>query len=323
MVPLLADYIHNDSKGTCAAILVLMSSFGALGSAELNMTLLNNVDSESKITIQYLSAAGITFFLGTDKFKNVGMGYSLFCIKAGTTYYTRRKEKKTCAKMIQTAKESAKVPEISLGYMSAFLARCDSILLSLFLVLWVYSFDPKEDDYDKANSHASMLSGITYLVIMLSCILFGVMFQRGKNIKWMIVTMLGMAALGTLSINLVTEVNSYLLYVSLIILGIGMSGLLTASLYLVNAFADQEHRGYITGLQTWSGIVGICFQTLLGALLMDNTNRSGPFNLFGGMCILFIPLTFYLYKNRSNSPLMKEPLIDENKKNSVLGTSEF
>jgi MFS family permease len=143
-----------------------------------------------------------------------------------------------------------------------------------------------------------MLSGISYLVIMLSCIVYGLMFQRGTNIKWMIVGMLSLAGVGTLLINFANEVNSYLIYVSLVVLGLGMSGLLTASLYLVNTFADQQHRGYITGLQTWSGIVGICIQTVLGAVLMDNTNRSGPFNLFGGLCILFIPLTFYLYRHR-------------------------
>jgi hypothetical protein len=35
-----------------------------------------------------------------------------------------------------------KSPELSLSYASAFLARSGSILLSMFLVLWVYSFNP-------------------------------------------------------------------------------------------------------------------------------------------------------------------------------------
>lgn len=40
VVPLLGDYIHNDSKGTSSAILVFMSSLGALSSAEINFTIL-------------------------------------------------------------------------------------------------------------------------------------------------------------------------------------------------------------------------------------------------------------------------------------------
>jgi len=64
VVPLLADYIHNDSKGTCSALLVLMSSLGALFSAELNVTLLKNIDAGEKIKVQYLSAAAVTLIIG-------------------------------------------------------------------------------------------------------------------------------------------------------------------------------------------------------------------------------------------------------------------
>jgi hypothetical protein len=87
--------------------------------------------------------------------------------------------------------------------MSAFLARADSILLSLYLVLWTYSFNHQKDQYEPASIRASILSGIAYAVIMVSCIFYGLLFQRGKSIKWMIVSMLGLAALGTLSINIV------------------------------------------------------------------------------------------------------------------------
>jgi len=46
--------------------------------------------------------------------------------------------------------------------------------------------------------------------------------------------MLLFAFVGSVSINFSTEMNSFATYTSLSILGIGMSGLLTASLYLVN-----------------------------------------------------------------------------------------
>ena len=298
VVPLLADYVHNNSKGTCSAVLVLMSSLGALFSAELNVTLLKNIDVNEKIKVQYLAAAGVTFV--------VGLLYTLICLKPGNTYYLSNKigrPERTFKKMWKVGKESLKIPEIALGYMSAFLARADSILLSLYLVLWTYSFNHNKDQWEPSSIRASMLSGVAYSVIMLSCIVYGLLFQRGKNIKWMIITMLGLAAAGTLSINLVTKSDSYLLYFSLVLLGLGMSGLLTSSLYLVNTFSVPEHRGYITGLQTLVGIFGISIQTFIGAVLMEFTNRNGPFNLFGGVCLLFIPLTFYLYRRRQQPQL--------------------
>ena len=43
VIPLLADYVSHKSRGTCAAILVFMSSIGALSSAFLNFTILSKL----------------------------------------------------------------------------------------------------------------------------------------------------------------------------------------------------------------------------------------------------------------------------------------
>jgi len=75
VVPLLADYVSHKSRGTCAAFLVLMSSLGALSSAELNFTLLNNFSSDKKIFLQYGVISGLILL--------VGLFYSLFCLKSG------------------------------------------------------------------------------------------------------------------------------------------------------------------------------------------------------------------------------------------------
>ena len=102
---------------------------------------------------------------------------------------------------------------------------------------------------------------------MFSCIVYGLLLQRRKNIKYLLVTMLSLATIGTLTINFVKGTNDFMLYASLVILGLGMSGLLTSSLYLVNKYAPHEHRGYITGIQTLVGILGITVQTFIGSLL--------------------------------------------------------
>lgn len=112
VVPLLADYVHNNSKGTCSAILVLMSSFGALASAELNVTLLKNIDVGEKIKVQYLSAAAVTFVVGKNRFHS-GMTYTIGCLKPGNTYYLSGKlgrPDRTFKKMLKVGKESLKTP---------------------------------------------------------------------------------------------------------------------------------------------------------------------------------------------------------------------
>lgn len=51
--------------------------------------------------------------------------------------------------------------------------------------------------------------------------------------------MLVFAMIGSIFMNFANEIDSYVTYTSLSVLGIGMSGLLTASLYLINQFSNK------------------------------------------------------------------------------------
>jgi MFS family permease len=98
VVPLLADYVSHKSRGTCAAILVFMSSIGALSSAFLNFTILSKLDSEHKIYIQYGVAASLIFVLG--------LIYTLYNLKPGNEYYTANKnqQKRTFKELVTIGK---------------------------------------------------------------------------------------------------------------------------------------------------------------------------------------------------------------------------
>jgi MFS family permease len=144
-----------------------------------------------------------------------------------------------------------------------------------------------------------MLSGFAYLVIMLTCIIYGFYYERKNYSRAKImIAMLCLASLGALLINFASASNSFMAYASVVVLGLGMSGLLTASLYLVNEYSTPESRGFITGIQTFFGVVGILFQTLIGALLYEFVDRSGPFNYFAGTGIIVLLITIWIYRNR-------------------------
>lgn len=142
-----------------------------------------------------------------------------------------------------------------------------------------------------------MLSGIAYFVIMITCIIYGFYYER-KNYsraKIMIV-MLTLTIIGSIMINFATSASSFMAFASLIVLGLGMSGLLTSSLYLVNEYSTPESRGFITGIQTFFGVIGILFQTLIGALLFEFVDRSGPFNYFSFSCLIVLIVTIVIYR---------------------------
>jgi len=81
VVPLLADYVSQESRGTCAAILVFMSSIGAVSSAFINFTILKNIEGKTKMHMQYGVVSMIILV--------VGILYTLICIKKGNSYYLK------------------------------------------------------------------------------------------------------------------------------------------------------------------------------------------------------------------------------------------
>ena len=81
MIPLLADYVSHQSRGTSAAFLVFMSSLGALASAFINFSLLSQISESKKIFVQY----GVISIL----ILVIGLGYSLICLKKGSEYYAK------------------------------------------------------------------------------------------------------------------------------------------------------------------------------------------------------------------------------------------
>ena len=144
-----------------------------------------------------------------------------------------------------------------------------------------------------------MLSGIAYAVIMLTCIIYGLYYQRRNYSRAKIMmTMLALAAVGSFLINFTPAISSYITYLSVSVLGLGMSGLLTASLYLVNEYSTPESRGFITGIQTFFGVVGILLQTIIGAVLYEYLYRSGPFNYFSATCLIVLIVTAIIYRSR-------------------------
>lgn len=115
------------------------------------------------------------------------------------------------------------------------------------------------------------------------------------------VVMLVFAMGGSALMNFSNSINSFYTYSSLSLLGIGMSGLLTASLYLVNEYSIPEHRGYITGIQTFFGVIGIILQTVIGAILYEFVYRGGPFAYFSFACLIGIIFTLVIYRKKGQN----------------------
>ena len=122
-----------------------------------------------------------------------------------------------------------------MGYVTNFIIKGDSILLSLYLVLWSYNKNNSQD-YHQSEIQAETLAGVCYSVVMICSIPYGLLLERISKFKTL-ATMLCFTALGCFMINFADDPKSLYSYITMVIIGIGISGLYTAALYLINTYS--------------------------------------------------------------------------------------
>ena len=80
-----------------------MSSLGALASAEISFSILDNLNSDQKIYVQY-GVISVLILL-------IGLCYTLICLKPGNDYYAKgQRQRKGMKELIEVAKQSMKCP---------------------------------------------------------------------------------------------------------------------------------------------------------------------------------------------------------------------
>ena len=300
--PLLADYVADYHKGRASAINVIMASIGAVISAYVIQNLLTNnmslritsiVIGICIFTVGCLYTVGIkggNYYKIKKKIycdKKINENNRNYCSTANNNVNNNNekegknqildglkenefllknyKEKRGIKEMLLVGFKAAKNKWILLGYVTAFLARANSIIITLFLVLWVKSFYPsnEKDIDDKANIEANTFAGVIYTVVFIFAIVYGVLIEKINGFCIMgislISTIIGISLFGACSSN-----KDILVWITMAIMGVGMAGLDTLNLYLINKYADPIDRGKINGMAALWGVVGILIISVLG-----------------------------------------------------------
>lgn len=141
------------------------------------------------------------------------------------------------------------------------------------------------------------MSGTCYTAVMVSSIVYGIFLERYS--KFIVMTvMFSLGCLGSFLFCFITsEMNPLngIAFTSMIILGLGMGGLLTSALFLINKYAIVNHRGYISGLANFFSVVGIACISAVGYAV--NFWPDKKFFSFIFMLFYFIYLLFFLLKS--------------------------
>ncbi|KAJ3073990.1 hypothetical protein HDU98_000151 [Podochytrium sp. JEL0797] len=197
--------------------------------------------------------------------------------------------------VMQVAKEgllAAKDPKIMLGYVGSFLARGDTVIITLFIPLWVYRVyidrglceapggpeDPDiKDACADAYSRAMMISGIAQTFALIGAPIFGYLADRFHATNVVLFTaMMGLCSYGSMFFA-DPLVNSVLAIVAF--MGLSEIGLIVGNMSLVTSSksVDKSVRGSVAGISSACGAIGILISSKLGGYLFDNWKEGAPF----------------------------------------------
>ena len=205
---------------------------------------------------------------------------------------------------------SCNSPPLILGHMSSFLARGDSICLSLFLPLWIYKYHvesglcPSRDGMIRdvcrqAYIDAAILSGSSQVFSLIGAPIVGWILdfvgrRQSYNNFARIPVSIGASLLAGLGYFLQSQTSnpaSKLNIIYLALVGLGEIGLIVSSATLVtHSDVPAQIRGVVSGLASFCGALGILAVSKVGGVLFDTVSPGSPFLLVASLHLVYLAL---------------------------------
>lgn len=204
-------------------------------------------------------------------------------------------------------------PALLAAYLGGFVARGDSIILSVFLPPWIASFYARNNlcpiDSDSLVSDTAMyitkcpeakrlvstLTGISNLSALLAAPLVGNFADRlGPRKALALPAALGACAYG--GMLLVGDPRSKIVMFMAVLQGFAQIGMIITSVSLVAKEAPPHARGAISGVYSLFGAIGIITVSKIGGILTEIWTETGPFSVIAAANIVLLFVLLYLKK---------------------------
>ena len=275
LTTIIADYPDESSRGTLTGIAFFLNGVGAvvfsLGLMKLPLVFEGTgIDHLWSGRYAFLTAALIALIAAL-----VMLG-----LKPGRPDASAPRT--PLLRLLMDGLEAARQPRIALCYGSAFAARADMAIITLFITLWVaQSGTAAGATAPEATAKAGMILGIPLGTALLWSAVFGVIADRVNRVT---VLNLGffLAVLGYGWVGLVDNPAAPEAIPALVLLGIGQSSTVLASTLLLGQEAPRHLRGSVFGLQSFFGGLGILAISAGGGWLFDAIGPAAP---FGAMAV--------------------------------------
>ncbi|KAI3636070.1 hypothetical protein MIR68_005951 [Amoeboaphelidium protococcarum] len=232
----------------------------------------------------------------------------LGCTMVGALEQESLQKRPFWALVLEGFKLGLKKPHILLAYLGGFTARGDSMIITLFLPLWVNKYyrqnnlcgvKPAANEMNinsassstppfmndlkqcgEAFTKASIYSGIAQTCALVGAPLFGFLADRySKSAVFTVAALISCAAYS--SLFFVDNPLQKAVFILMPFIGLSEIGLIVTSLSLATSGVPADIRGSVAGCYSLFGGLGILFLSKVGGILFDVWKEGAVFLLVG------------------------------------------
>jgi MFS family permease len=275
MATLTSDYPREDSRGLMIGITSIFNTLWTIFVAGViaripSWLMGQGYDAVTGGKAMYLCAAAMC--LVTVIVAYVGLA-------PGTP--VTRAERPPTRELLKSGIRAGRNPRVALAYACSFAARSDVVIKGLFFALWAIQDGFKEGLHP---GQAMARFGIMIIIMngasILVAPLFGWFIDRVNRVTALIVA-LCFASVGYLSMYVITSPLDFAMAPYFIVITLGSSFMMKASLSLVGQEARVAERGSVLAMFGMFGAVGILVFTKWGGILFDAWGPWAPFVMAG------------------------------------------
>ncbi|MFW2403904.1 MAG: MFS transporter [Gammaproteobacteria bacterium] len=275
MATLTSDYPREDSRGLMVGVTSIFNTLGTIFVAGFIARIPALLGGQGYDAI----TGGKAMYLFAALMCVVTVFVAHFGLAPGTP--VARHERLPTSTLLKSGFRAAGNPRIALAYACSFAARSDLVIKGLFFSLWAIQDGFKQGlNPGQAMARFGLMLIIMNGVSMITAPLFGWFIDRVNRLSAMIVA-LCFATVGYSSMAVITSPLDFAMVPYFIVISLGSSFMMKASLSLVGQEAKVAERGSVLAMFGMCGAVGILVFTKWGGIAFDEWGPWAPFVMAG------------------------------------------
>ena len=290
-IPLIADYVADESKGRAVALSAMFIGLSALAG---NLFIKALFYAELSLGTCYVITGFIVF---------VAMLLISFGLK-GNDYYTERftrniEESRDEEPLWEKFKEVLEIFKangwLQITLVLNMLGSSDFIVFLSFMALYVKSIIPSTVDDASANIIVNNLQTLVFIPLFFSNIAYGYFLDKKDRILGTALLALFGGAVSFILIAVSQDPHGWTIIVGALLLGTTIPGLFVISTSIAIKHYPADKRGIMIAFTGMIGYIGYFIIATGGGFLYDHWMKNGPFIVCTGLLGVAAVLVLVIY----------------------------